>query len=78
MTRTMKTVVLCSLVGGLLGCADTGSDYRSDAYYSEKPATVREAEAVDGRAGAYKSAPGSGSPGQLRAMRCRRPDNRRP
>jgi hypothetical protein len=46
-----------------LGCADRRSDsYRSDAYYSSKPDTVREAEQVDGRAGARRSAPPAGAP----------------
>jgi hypothetical protein len=60
----MKTaalaVLICSIGSTfLLGCADTRSGRsanvdrdRSDAYYSGKPDTVREAEQVDGRAGA--------------------------
>jgi hypothetical protein len=48
----------CWLGGFLVGCADSRSkgynsdSYRSEAYYSGKPDTVREAEEVDGRAGA--------------------------
>jgi hypothetical protein len=69
----MKTAVLAVLaysVGStlLLGCADTRSArsdnverYRSDAYYSGKPDTVREAERADGRAGAGHSAPPAGA-----------------
>jgi hypothetical protein len=69
----MKTAVLaifaCSIGSTLLfGCADTRSArsdnadrYRSDAYYSGKPDTVREAERVDGRAGAGHSAPPAGA-----------------
>jgi hypothetical protein len=58
----------CWLGGFLVGCADSRSkgynsdSYRSEAYYSGKPDTVREAEEVDGRAGANKSAPAAGAP----------------
>jgi hypothetical protein len=63
-------VLLAACSGGsfLVGCAEyrsqgSNSDsYRSEAYYSGKPDTVREAEAVDGRAGARKSAPPAGAP----------------
>jgi hypothetical protein len=67
----MKAVVIlaaCLLGAVLVGCADyrstghTSDSYRSDAYYSGKPDTVREAEEVDGRSGAYKSAPAAGAP----------------
>jgi hypothetical protein len=70
----MKTaalaVLICSIGSTfLLGCADTRSGRsanvdrdRSDAYYSGKPDTVREAEQVDGRAGARHSAPPAGAP----------------
>ncbi len=64
----MKHSIVLAIIlvlGGtaLQGCADTPSDrYRSDAYYSGKPDTVREAEQVDGRAGARKSAPPAGAP----------------
>ena len=56
----MKAVVIlatCLLGAVLVGCADyrstghTSDSYRSDAYYSGKPDTVREAEEVDGRSG---------------------------
>ena len=67
----MKTGIVlaaCLLGAVLVGCADyrstghTSDSYRSDAYYSGKPDTVREAEEVDGRSGAYKSAPAAGAP----------------
>ena len=71
----MKSAIIlaaCVLGAGLVGCADyrstghtsghTSDSYRSDAYYSSKPDTVREAEEVDGRSGAYKSAPATGAP----------------
>lgn len=66
--KTAALAVLVCSVGStlLLGCADTRSAnadrYRSDAYYSGKPDTVREAEQVDGRAGAGHSAPPAGAP----------------
>ena len=67
----MKSAIIlaaCLLGPVLVGCADyrstghTSDSYRSDAYYSGKPDTVREAEEVDGRSGAYKSAPAAGAP----------------
>jgi outer membrane biogenesis lipoprotein LolB len=70
----MKTAALAILVCSvcstlLLGCADARSARsanadrsRSEAYYSGKPDTVREAERVDGRGGAGHSAPPAGAP----------------
>jgi hypothetical protein len=68
----MKTAIVlaaCWLGSVLVGCAEYRStnhnsdSYRSEAYYySGKPGTVREAEEVDGRSGAYKSAPAAGAP----------------
>jgi hypothetical protein len=67
----MKIVIVlagCWLGSTLVGCADYRSSghnsdsYRNEAYYSGKPDTVREAEEVDGRSGAYKSAPAAGAP----------------
>jgi hypothetical protein len=63
-------IVLAAFLLGsfLVGCADyrskgSNSDsYRSEGYYSGKPDTVREAEEVDGRSGARKSAPPAGGP----------------
>jgi hypothetical protein len=61
-------LAVCWIGSFLVGCADYRSkgsnpdSYRSEAYYSGKLGTVREAETVDGRAGAYKSAPPAGAP----------------
>lgn len=60
-------LVACWLGSFLVGCADYRSkgnsdSYRNEAYYSGKPDTVREAEDVDGRSGAHKSAPSAGAP----------------
>jgi hypothetical protein len=64
----MKQSVVLAIIAvlgstALQGCADTSSNtHRNDAYYSGKPDTVREAEQVDGRAGARRSAPPAGAP----------------
>jgi hypothetical protein len=64
MKQSLTLAIIVALGStALLGCADTRSDrHRSDAYYSGKPDTVREAEQVDGRAGARRSAPATGAP----------------
>jgi hypothetical protein len=64
MKRFVLAAIVCSMGTALvLGCADRYPDgQRSSLYYSDKPDTVREAERVDGRAGARKSAPPTGAP----------------
>lgn len=64
MKQSLALAIIVALGStALVGCADRRSDsYRSDAYYSGKPDTVREAEQVDGRAGARRSAPPTGAP----------------
>ena len=64
MKRFVVAAIVCSMGMTLtLGCADRYSaGQRSKAYYSGTPDTVREAERVDGRAGAGKSAPPTGAP----------------
>ena len=64
MKRFILAAIVCSMgITLTLGCADHYSKgQRSKAYYFDKPDTVREAERVDGRAGARKSVPPTGAP----------------
>ena len=64
MTLVWGLMIALTGIVSLTACSGPRYDtVRGEGSYSdERPATVKEADRVDGRAGAFKSAPPAGSP----------------